>query len=160
MSSPDKLKVGDRVLHQRYGGGQVTLIRKGSTQPYHVQHDDGKTRTYRRGNLTKGGPDPQPVGWGQETPTSTMSHLRFLKETLIPDLKGSGRVETAEDFERCVRIIEQLQSAETIRTLAFWLEYCGSTSANAFESAIASFHQRGLAAVKQILKEKQMEVRT
>jgi len=35
--------------------------------------------------------------------------LDFLEHTLIPDLKESGTEATAEDFEKCVAIIEQLR---------------------------------------------------
>lgn len=35
-------------------------------------------------------------------------YIAWLEETLIPDLKESGTVETAADFEHCIRIIEDL----------------------------------------------------
>lgn len=36
------------------------------------------------------------------------SYITWLEETLIPDLKESGTVETAADFEHCIRIIRDL----------------------------------------------------
>lgn len=33
-------------------------------------------------------------------------YVQWLKDVLIPDLHESGTHETAEDFERCVEIIE------------------------------------------------------
>jgi hypothetical protein len=36
--------------------------------------------------------------------------IDWLEETLIPDLKESGTVETAKDFERSIRIIRDLEA--------------------------------------------------
>lgn len=36
--------------------------------------------------------------------------VEWLKETLIPDLEEGGMPETAKDFERCIQIIEDLDT--------------------------------------------------
>jgi hypothetical protein len=40
-----------------------------------------------------------------------MEFVAWIEETLIPDLKDSGTVETARDFERLVRIIKRLSGS-------------------------------------------------
>lgn len=40
-----------------------------------------------------------------------MEFVGWIEETLIPDLKDSGTVETARDFERLVRIIKRLSGS-------------------------------------------------
>lgn len=42
-------------------------------------------------------------------------HLRYLSETLIPDLKDGGSEQTALDFQICVAMIEQLIEESTER---------------------------------------------
>lgn len=36
-------------------------------------------------------------------------HLAFLSDTLVPDLRESGADATADDFEQCMRIINELK---------------------------------------------------
>jgi hypothetical protein len=44
----------------------------------------------------------------EDTIKDDMQYVAWIEETLIPDLKDSGTVETAKDFERLVRIIKRL----------------------------------------------------
>lgn len=41
-------------------------------------------------------------------PEECEEFVGYLEETLIPDLRRSGSEATAEDFEKCVRIIREL----------------------------------------------------
>lgn len=36
------------------------------------------------------------------------NHVEFLEERLIPDLKEPGSTYTAQDFEKCIRHIKEL----------------------------------------------------
>ena len=50
------------------------------------------------------------------TPKEIKDHVDFLTNTLIPDLKESGTTATAEDFEKCVKIINQLSKYQAKAT--------------------------------------------
>lgn len=58
---------------------------------------------------------PVPVLGGEEEEKTSedvikddMEFVAWVEETLVPDLKASGTVETAADFERLIRIIRNL----------------------------------------------------
>lgn len=42
-------------------------------------------------------------------PNEIADFVSYLQDTLIPDLRDSGLDATADDFDTCVRIIEQLR---------------------------------------------------
>ena len=44
-----------------------------------------------------------------ETPETIAEFIAFLETQLIPDIEELSYSETARDFERCIRIIRQLQ---------------------------------------------------
>lgn len=53
----------------------------------------------------------QEDGPAEDVIKNDMEYVAWVEETLIPDLKDSGTVETARDFERLIRIIRKLSGS-------------------------------------------------
>lgn len=54
------------------------------------------------------------------TPAQVKDFVDYLTDTLIPDLKESGRDATAEDFETAVEIIKQLSGRRSSKDDDWW----------------------------------------